>query len=234
MVHRPAWLDEPALQAHATVDELIATIRNCRDGCGRSDAIVRCLARVGEKEPDAWTVLVYALVAMTWPRMGREVSDSHQREVVGEVTIVLLEALTRGDLDRLDALAWRLVKRTHSRLRRDTLSDTTRGKQRQFTVEATPPDRLARVAHAGSFVDDAVGDAAVASLELSRVVATINSAIESGDLPAKAWADFRRLYLSRVLYSDLSPTTGQERSALWRARKAVCPRLARSIGGSAA
>jgi hypothetical protein len=230
LARRPSWLDEPPLDAYDTVDSLLAAIRHCHDGCGTSDAVVRSLARVGETEPDAWTVLVYALVGMIWPRMGPEVSDAHKSEVVGEVTIVLLEALTLGDLDRCDALARRLVKRAHSRLQRDTLSDTTRGKQRQFTVASAPPDWLARAAHAGSLVEDRVGDAAAARVDLGHVVSTIHNAVASGDLPEKAWADYRDIRLARVLYEGLPAATVQQRSAVWRASTLVHARVVLGVG----
>jgi hypothetical protein len=223
LARRPSWLDEPPLDAYDTIDDLIVAIRHCPNGYGVSDAVIRRLAQVGEAEPDAWTVVVYALVGMIWPRMGPEVSDAHKREVVGELTIVFLDALTKGDLDRCDGLARRLVKRAHSRLQRDTLSDTTRGKQRQFTLEPAPLDQLARAAHAGTTVEDPVGEVVVARVDLHAVVARIDRAVACGDLPAKAWVDYRDLRLTRALYSDLPAATVQQRSAVWRAARLVAP-----------
>src|SRR4051794_7258337 len=75
-----------------SLDQLVATIRHDQPDPNESDAALRHLLAVGRNEPEALTVVLYALAPALRARIGRAVTEDYRADVLVELSFVLLDS----------------------------------------------------------------------------------------------------------------------------------------------
>lgn len=204
--HRPIpgrWIRlQPTLSRYSSRSAFVSVIRD-DDRTIEADGIIRALVALNPVDPEAGTVLLETL-AVTFPSP-RRLSAEFRDEILVELALVIVEAT---DLEDLDRLAARLIRRAHARARRRyETARTTRDRER-----TTPPEDLS----ARSEID--IAQQATDRAMLAATLCAIRGHIATGRLPKRAWEDYRD--------GRLAPALGgrrlqADRSRTYRGRRAV-------------
>lgn len=212
--HRPVpgrWIRlQPTLSRYSSRAALATVIRDDNRTI-EADGVIRALVALNPIDPEAGTVLLEAL-AVRLPSH-RRLSAEFRDEILVELALVILEAT---DLEDLDRLAARLIRRAHARARRRyEAARTTRDRERTMAPEDLSPR---------SEVD--VAQQATDRAMLTATLETVRRHVATGQLPERAWNDFRDGRLAPALgWIRLQP----DRSRTYRGRQAVASALAHTI-----
>ncbi len=229
---RPAWLSHPSLDGIDTIDELVDAIRSDKPNAACSDRTIRAVAALCG-DPDVLTVLLHALAGLLQQRLNHPHTDDYLFDSLGDLTLVVLDAIHSGNLDHCDHLAHRLANRAHNRSHKRTRRISHRGVERLVTIQPMPPQRISQLEDDASTELDRVGDTAVARADLGGFIVAIRQAIDAEELPADMWTDFRDHRLRRVFVSTQARTSVQ-RAATSRAARHVQPYIDTHLTSTAA
>ena len=211
------------------LDAIVATIRDDTPDSGPSDQTLRCLIADGRANPDALTVVLYALAPELRARLSRTATGEYHADALGDLALVVLDS----DLDR-PGLAHRLVNRAHNRVWRNARRVHTRGVVNITTTAACPPDRLARLQDHRPDVTADVADAVANRVDLERFQIAIASAIADGLIPSEVWVAYRDHRLQRAVTVGLPASSSRERVAAHRAARRLAPYIETYLGLHAA
>jgi hypothetical protein len=203
---RPGWL----IAIHdGGLDDLVAAIREPL-GPGADD-VLRAVITVGRSQPDALTVVLYALLPALQARLGRTVTEDYRTDVLTDLTLVLLDSSLEGG-----RLAHRLANRAHNRTYKAALRTRTRGDINPTTITPCDPEQLNRRPDPGADIATMVAG----RVDLVRFHSAVQTAIDEGRLSEDAWAAYRDHRLRRAI-DDAAPVCGshQRTTALRTARK---------------
>lgn len=195
---------QPALDRYKSCAELVAAVRGT-DRPAEADRVVRALAAIAHHDDDAGTVLVEALVWAMRSRLAGNSSAEFRDDALVELAIVILEA---DDLDRLDNLAQRLVRRAHSRASR----------RLQATLSAKALECQIGDAEHHLSSDDDPAVVAADRAHLDETLAIIDHSIQTGQLSPRAWEDCRDGWLAPAAGWR---RTQPDRTRTYRGRRAV-------------
>jgi hypothetical protein len=195
---------QPDLVRYPNPAALVGTIRD-PDRPTDADQIVRALAAISHEHTDAGTVLLEALAWGLSSGMNRRLSAEFRDEILVELSIVILDA---QDLDQLDKLASRLVRRAQARARRRHRM-LAANRDRELQV---PPAELRTI----SPVD--VAQLATDRAHLTTTLCRIRGHLDSGRLSQRSWEDCRDGYLVPAIGG---PRLQRDRSRTYRGRQAV-------------
>lgn len=213
----------------ADLDAIVATIRNDTPDSGPSDLTLRSLIAAGRTDPDALTVVLYALAPELRARLSHAATGEYHADALGDLALVVLDS----DLDR-PRLAHRLVNRAHNRVWRNARRVHTRGVVNIITTAPCPPDRLARLHDHRPGVTADVADTVVNRVDLERFLSVIETAIADGSIPPEVWAAYRDHRLHRAVAVGLPSSTSRERVAAHRAARRLAPYIDTYLGLHAA
>lgn len=209
-------LQQPEWQAdHQTLDDLVAVIRDDRPDSARSDAILRRLLAAGRRDPDAWTVVLYALAPALWARTGRAATAEYRDDALTDLTFVLVDAIA---LDR-PGLAHRLVNRAHNRTHKAAGRVNRRGTTQPVEIAPADPNRFAHHPSPVREVADVVAD----RIDLARFQAAVDAAVADGTVPAALWDAYRAHRLARAVDSTQPACNGTQRQLARRAAARLQP-----------
>lgn len=230
---RPPWTQRLRAAGIDTVAEAIDAVRNHLADPTAADQAVRALADAARDEPDAMTVLVHALAPLLRARLSRSHTAEYRADVLVEVVFVIVDATERGDLERCDRLAARLVNRAHSRAHKQARRSRVRGVRYPVTTNPCPPEALAVLAdHQVADRDPAVE--AVARVDLAQFARRITDALAAGELSAGGWATYRDHRLRRALATPDQPTSVNDRTRARRFALRLQPYVEQLLGTHAA
>lgn len=225
---RPGLIAALELVEVSTLDDLFTLIRQFDDTQASDVALRRLAAHRGSNEhgcptnADAVTLIVGALAPQlrAWTSRGR--SAEFHDDLLGDLALVVCDAIDRGDFQTCDRLAarlrWRAHVRTSKRLRRTRVHG-----ERNLTVTDPCSPEVLTILHAEhtQSSSDPVGDAAVARFELGKFAASCRGAVEAGSLPAKSWDEYREHRLRRMLVESDGPVPDADRKRAERAAAKV-------------
>ena len=211
------------------LDAIVATIRDDTHDSGPSDLTLRSLIAAGRTDPDALTVVLYALAPELRARLSHAATGEYHADALGDLALVVLDS----DLDR-PGLAHRLVNRAHNRVWRSARRVHTRGVLNITTTAPCPPDRLARLQDRRPGVTADVADAIANRVDLERFQTAIETAIADGSLPPEVWAAYRDHRLHRAVAAGLPRSSSRERVAAHRAARRLAPYIDTYLGLHAA
>jgi len=195
---------QPELVRYPNPAALVGTIRDA-DRPTEADQIVRALAALAHEHTDAGTVLLEALAWGLSSGMNRRLSAEFRDDILVELSIVILEA---QDLDQLDKLASRLVRRAQARARRRHRA-SVETREREVQIVATGH-------HLSSVVD--VAQLATDRAYLTATLCLIRGHVEGGRLSESSWQDCRDGFLAPAIgWNRLQ----RDRSRTYRGRRAV-------------
>lgn len=212
------------------LDTIVASVRNYPVDSSKSDRTLRSLIGIGRTNPDALTVALFALAPELQARVSRSATPEYQLDVLGDLTLVLLDS---QHLER-SHLAHRLVNRAHSRAWRGARRARTRGVLNVTSIVPCEPDRLGRLASALVVTETAIADTVADRVDLQRFVHAVDEAIRDGALPADAWHTYRQHRLTRAIAGPTPPSTSRERVAAHRAARRLAPYIETHLGMHAA
>lgn len=211
-----------------SLDEVVATIRDDTPDCSSSDLTLRSLIDAGRTDPDALTVVLYALAPELRARLSHAATDEYHADALGDLALVILDS----DLDR-PGLAHRLVNRAHNRVWRSARRVHTRGVLNVTTTVPCPPDRLARLHDHRPGVTADVADTVADRVDLQRFQMAVETAVADGLIPPEVWAAYRDHRLHRAVAAG-QPTSSRERVAAHRAARRLAPYIDTYLGLHAA
>jgi hypothetical protein len=192
-----ARLDLPGV---GTTAELLCVARDTRDP-EASDRALKALARAGQHDPDAVTLIIGVVAPRlrAWAAPGR--SSEFREDLLGELTVVVYDAIARGDLERLDHIADRLRWRAHARVSKRHRRVRWHGEINRTTTDPYDPSRLVTLeaAHGPAPEPDPVGDGVTLQVDLGRFAAACQAAVADGLVPVAAWEAYRDHRLARAL-----------------------------------
>ena len=223
--HRRPILSGPG----GDLDGIVATIRGYTPDSGPSDQTLRSLIGAGRTNPDALTVVLYALAPELRGRLSRTATGEYHADALGDLALVVLDS----DLDR-PGLAHRLVNGAHNRVWRNARRVHTRGVLNITTTAPCPPDRLARLHDHRPGVAVDVADAVANQVDLERFQTAVRTAIADGLIPPEAWAAYRDHRLYRAVTAGLPTSSSRERVAAHRAPRRLAPYIDTYLGLHAA
>lgn len=200
------------------VDAIVATIRDDTPDSDVSDQTLRSLIAAGRTNPDALTVVLYALAPELRARLSRAATGEYHADALGDLALVVLDSDLGGP-----GLAHRLVNRAHNRVWHSARRVHTRGVLNITTTVPCPPDRLARLRdHRPTVVTD-VADTVVNRVDLERFLSVIETAVADGSIPPEVWAAYRDHRLHRAVAAGLPRSSSRERVAAHRAARRLVP-----------
>lgn len=211
------------------LDAVVAAIQDDRPDSDTSDRTLRSLIAAGRMNPDAFTVVLYALAPELRARVSRTATAEYHADALGDLALVILDS----DLDR-PGLAHRLVNRAHNRVWRSARRVHTRGVLNVMTTVPCPPDRLARLQDHQPGVSADVADTVADRIDLERFQKAIETAVANGLIPAEVWAAYRDHRLHRAVAAGPSNSTSRERVAAHRAARRLAPYIDTYLGNHAA
>lgn len=211
------------------LDEIVATIRDDTPDSGPSDQTLRCLIAAGRSDPDALTVVLYALAPELRARLSRTATAEYNADALGDLALVVLDS----DLDG-PRLAHRLVNRAHNRVWRSARRVHTRGVLNVMTTVPCAPNRLSRFHDQRPGVGTDVADRVVERVDLERFRAAIESAVADGLIPGAVWKVYRDHRLLRAVTAGLPSSNSRERVAAHRAARRLAPYIDTYLGLHAA
>lgn len=207
----PVWV---AGAGAGDLDEAVAAIRNDVPDPTASDRVLRHLIETGRREPDAVTVVLYALAPKLRARLARTVTDEYRSDVLTQLAFVLLDS----SLDR-DRLAARLINRAHNRAHKADRRTRIHGTVNVMTVAPYEPDHFERVrSHDGD-----VATVVAERVDLARFHGAVKDAITRGRLNEGAWAAYRDHRLRRAVDPDAPVSTSHQRITASRAARKLTP-----------
>lgn len=201
----PTWCGELGF---ASLDALVATVRNDQPDPQHSDLTLRRLLTVGRREPDAVTVALYALAPALRARTGRAVTEEYRGDALTALAFVVLDS-------PLDAsgLAHRLVNRAHTRVHKAAGRVNRGGCLHPVTI--TPQDPQVLTQWRGVSPDFA--DTVTRRVDLGRFHTAVEQAIADGELSETLWVAYRDHRLRRVVDPTTPPSNGTQRKLAGRA-----------------
>lgn len=206
----------PVWQAgYATLDELVAAIRDDRPDSSRSDTILRALVTAGRRDPDAWTVVLYALSPALRASTKRAVTDEYRDDALTDLAFVVGDAIS---LDR-PRLAHRLVNRAHNRAHKAATRVHERGSVNPVVIAPTDPARFSVEPSAGPDVAELVAT----RVDFARFHAAVRQAIADGTLPEALWAAYQTHRLARAVDLAQPLCDGNQRQYACRAERRLQP-----------
>lgn len=211
------------------LDAVVATIRDDTPDSGRSDQALRSLIAAGRTDPDALTVVLYALAPELRGRVSRMATSEYHTDALADLALVVLD----GDLDG-PGLAHRLVNRAHNRVWRDARRVHTRGVLNVMTTVPCPPDRLARLHDHRPGIAPDVADNVVDRVDLERFQTAVETAVADGLIPGAVWMAYRDHRLRRAVTVGLASSSSRERVAAHRAARRLAPYIDTYLGLHAA
>lgn len=200
------------------LDDVVARIRDDTPDSEVSDQTLRSLIAAGRTNPDALTVVLYALAPELRARLSRTATGEYHADALGDLALVVLDS----DLDG-PRLAHRLVNRAHNRVWLSARRVHTRGVLNITTTVPCPPDRLARLQDHRPGVTADVADTIANRVDLERFLSVIETAIADGSIPPEVWAAYRDHRLHRAVTVGLPSSTSRERVAAHRAARRLAP-----------
>lgn len=207
------------------LDAIVATIRHDKPDSGPSDQTLRAMIAAGRTNPDAVTVVLYALAPELRARVSRAATDEYHVDVLGDLALVILDS----DLDR-PGLGHRLVNRAHNRTWRSAGRVRTRGVLNLTTIAPCPPDRLGRLHDKQPATGNDVADTVVDRIDLARFGAAVETAVANGLIPPEVWDTYREHRLRRAVTGPTTPSTSRERVAAHRAARRLAPYIDTYLG----
>lgn len=207
---RPGWHRDLG-----DLDDIVAAIRDDHPDPAASDTVLRRLLTVSRREPDALTVVLYALAPRLLARIGRAVTDEYRSDALADLAFVLLDS----PLDRA-GLAHRLVNRAHNRTYKAAVRTHQRGVVHPVTITPQDPDRLLR-RHETAGPD--MVDTVVRRIDLTRFHAAVQDALTTGTLSPAAWAAYRDHRLRRAVDPAAPVCNGTQRTTALRAAGQLQP-----------
>ncbi|MGQ0433191.1 MAG: hypothetical protein ACT452_12380 [Microthrixaceae bacterium] len=211
------------------LDAIVATIRDDIPDSGPSDQTVRSLIAAGRTDPDALTVVLYALAPQLRARLSHAATGEYHADALGDLALVVLDS----DLDR-PGLAHRLVNRAHNRVWRSARRVHTRGVLNITTTVPCPPDRLAHLHDHRPGVTGDIADTVADRVDLERFHTAIEAAVADGLIPPEVWAAYRDHRLHRAVTAGLPSSSSRERVAAHRAARRLAPYIDTYLGLHAA
>ena len=211
------------------LDAVVAAIRDDSPDSNASDRTLRSLIAAGRTNPDALTVVLYALAPELRARVSRTATAEYHADALGDLALVILDS----DLGR-PGLAHRLVNRAHNRVWRSARRVHTRGVLNVMTTVPCPPDRLARLQDHGPSVSADVADTVADRIDLERFQTAIERAVASGLIPSEVWAAYLDHRLRRAVAGGPSNSSSRERVAAHRAARRLAPYIDTYLGNHAA
>lgn len=171
------WTEaEPELASYPTVAEVLAAASGDGD-VHRADRTIRALIRISHGDPDAALVVLDALLPAISRCIGHVTKAEFRREVLADLTIVILEA---DDTERVDHLAQRLAKRAYRRTMRRIETET------RFRNHKLGLDEALDAPACTVDIEDLITD----RIHLAQVGLQVDRAITEGRLSAQTWAAF--------------------------------------------
>lgn len=171
------WTDaEPELASYPTVADVLAAASGDGD-MHRADRTIRALIRISHRDADAALVVLEALLPAISRCIGHFTKAEFRREVLADLTIVILEA---DDAEQVDQLAQRLAKRAYRRTMRRIETET------RFRDHRIGLDEAVEAPACAVGIDDLVTD----RIHLAEVGMQVERAITEGRLSAHTWTVF--------------------------------------------
>lgn len=204
--------------ADGDLDTVVATIRDDTPDSSASDRTLRSLIAAGRTNPDALTVVLYALAPELRARLSHAATGEYHADALADLALAVLDSDLGGP-----GLAHRLVNRAHNRVWRSARRVHTRGVLNIMTTVPCPPDRLARLRDHRPCVATDVADIVVNRVDLERFQTAVETAIANGLIPAEVWAAYRDHRLQRAVAVGLPASSSRERVAAHRAARRLAP-----------
>lgn len=198
-----------------TLDDLVDAIRDDHPDPARSDTILRRLLAAGRHDPDAWTVVLYALAPALRARIGRAVTAEYRDDALTDLAFVLHDA---NALER-PRLGHRLVNRAHNRTHKAAGRIHERGTAQPVAIAPTDPARFAYEPSPTSDLADIVAN----RVDLTRFQAMVDTAIADGTLPISLWNAYRAHRLARAVDPTQPACNGIQRQLARRAAARLQP-----------
>lgn len=211
------------------LDAVVASIREYSPDSDTSDQTLRSLIAAGRTNPDALTVVLYALAPELRARVSRTATAEYHTDALGDLALVILDS----DLG-LPGLAHRLVNRAHNRVWRSARRVHTSGVLNVVTTVPCPPDRLGRLHDHRPGIATDVADTVVNRVDLQRFQTAIANAMAEGHVPPEVWAAYRDHRLHRAVAVGLPRSSSRERVAAHRAARRLAPYIDTYLGLHAA
>lgn len=205
----------PWQAGYATLDELVAAIRDDHPDPTRSDELMRRLLAAGPNDSDAWTVVLYALAPELRARTGRAVTVEYRIDALTDLLLVLVDAI---GIDR-PRLAHRLVNRAHNRVHRGANRGRQHGSVHPTITAPADPNRFADEPAATSDVEELVAQ----RVDLARFHRAIDAAITAGAVSATLWDAYRAHRLARAVDPSQPTCDGTQRQLARRAAIRLAP-----------
>jgi hypothetical protein len=224
----PEWTGHPALVRYASLDGIVAAIRDDRPDSAGSDAALRTLAAIAREDRRAATVALYGLAAELERRLTRAATAEYRVDALGELAAVILEGDTTGR-----GLGHRYVNRAHNRTHKHHHRVRHHGRATPSTVDPLPTDRVIDYHDRQSTPID-IADLVAARVDLERFGAAVAIAIAKGDFAEQTWATYAEHRLRVVYLPDRPPVPTRARVAAYRAAKKVQPLIETYLQGHAA
>jgi hypothetical protein len=207
----PVWLGDVC---EGGLDGAVAAIRCDRPDSTDSDRVLRTMVEIGRREPDAMTVVLYALAPKLRTRLARTVTDEYRTDALTDLAFVLLDSSFDGA-----RLAARIVNRAHNRAYKGDRRSRTHGTVNVMTVSPREPQHFVRVrSH-----DEDVATAAVRRADLARFHAAVRARIGEGRLSPAAWAAYRDHRLRRAIDPGAPVCSDHQRITASRAATKLAP-----------
>lgn len=219
------------LEAHLDSDlaTCIDTIRNDQPDPVRSDAVVHAALTAPQLASVSQIVILHALAPMLRHRIATTATPEYHADAVTNLTLVLLDSDLSGP-----GIAHRLVHRAHNRTWRAARRVRTHGVRRTITTNPYDPDRLVHRREGHDPSSDDIAEQVANQVDLTRFATAIDTAIDTGQLPATTWIAFRDHRLRRTVALRTEPSTGAERVAAHRAARRLTPYIDTLLQGHAA
>ena len=147
----------------------------------------------------------------TQPRVvsGRAATEDYRTDALSELALVVMDSPLEGP-----RLAQRLINRAHNRVYKAALRVRQRGVVHPITVIPVEPDEMAR--NLGGAVPD-MADQVAARVDLDRFWATVQHALDSGELSPSLWEAFHAHRIRRTLDPSAPAANGIQRKLATRA-----------------
>lgn len=217
---RPAWPRRLGIEGISTIADVVAMVRNENPTACMSDGVIRALVAVGER--DALTVLLHGLSGPLLDRLSPVATEDYRADALGDLTLVVFDAIQRGDLIRCDRLAHRFANRAHTRTHKRTRLVYERGVRSPVAIEPLPPERITLRDDLTLGAADDVAETAAARVDLQRFAAAVEQAIADGEFQAEKWADVKAHRLSAV-FTATEPRTNHQRADTSRHVRQLLP-----------
>lgn len=175
-------------------DLIVHTVRSYDTDEARSDKAIRALAHIGASEPDALTVLLYALAPQLDFRLWRSATTAYRTGALTELTIVIRSSTDSNEINNLSNLARRLTRRAHSRSHRHS-----RPPEREVpwdTAWIAPHDGTSRTRPPADAVAD-IAEISALRLDLQTFLGALKTKLSD-----TAWAAYRDHRLVRAIAPD--------------------------------